>query len=44
MEGSDLAETCDQGRVRADRVQWPAPYVVDKCQLMEELVDDLFIC
>ncbi|POI21398.1 hypothetical protein CIB84_014854 [Bambusicola thoracicus] len=40
-EDSDLDETCEPGRVWAESTQWPAPHMVSKCQLVEELVDDL---
>ncbi|OXB50814.1 UNVERIFIED_CONTAM: hypothetical protein H355_000222, partial [Colinus virginianus] len=40
-EDSDSDETCNLGRVWAKSTQWPAPYVANKCQLVEEVVDDL---
>ena len=40
-EDSDLDETRDVDRVWADSTQWPAPHAASKCQLVEELVDDL---
>lgn len=40
-EGSDSNGMCDLDRVWADSTQWPALYMVDKCRLVEELVDDL---
>ena len=40
-EDSDSDETWDLGRVWAYSTEWPAPYMADKCQLVEELVDDL---
>ena len=40
-EDRDSDETWDLGRVWAYSTEWPAPYMADKCQLVEELVDDL---
>ncbi|XP_047908570.2 inositol 1,4,5-trisphosphate receptor-interacting protein-like 1 [Anser cygnoides] len=40
-EDSDADDSWDLGRVWADSTQWPAPYMADKCKVVEELVDDL---
>ncbi|XP_040422451.1 inositol 1,4,5-trisphosphate receptor-interacting protein-like 1 [Cygnus olor] len=40
-EDSDSDDTWDLGRVWADHTQWPAPYMADKCKVVEELVDEL---
>lgn len=39
-EDSDSNETCDLGEVRVERTQWPAPYMANKCQLVEEMVEE----
>mgnify|MGYP001852625298 CR=1 FL=1 len=36
-EGSNSNETRDLGRVWTNSTQWPAPYMADKCQLVEDL-------
>ena len=40
-EDSDSDDTWDLGRVWADSTQWPAPYLADKCKVVEELVEEL---
>ncbi|XP_032051081.1 inositol 1,4,5-trisphosphate receptor-interacting protein-like 1 [Aythya fuligula] len=40
-DNTNTDDTRDLGRVWADRTQWPAPYMADKCKVVEELVDKL---
>ncbi|XP_035188766.1 inositol 1,4,5-trisphosphate receptor-interacting protein-like 1 [Oxyura jamaicensis] len=40
-EDSDSDDSWDLGRVWADHTQWPAPYMADKCKVVEELVEEL---
>uniref|UniRef100_A0A8B9BJ06 Mab-21-like HhH/H2TH-like domain-containing protein n=1 Tax=Anser brachyrhynchus TaxID=132585 RepID=A0A8B9BJ06_9AVES len=40
-QDSDFDDTWDLGRVWVDSTQWPAPYMADKCKVVEELVEEL---
>ncbi|XP_071881278.1 inositol 1,4,5-trisphosphate receptor-interacting protein-like 1 [Anas platyrhynchos] len=40
-EDGDSDDSWDLGRVWADSTQWPAPCMADKCQMVEELVEEL---
>lgn len=40
-EDSDSDDSWELGRAWADSTQWPAPYMADKCKVVEELVEEL---
>ncbi|KAI6078651.1 Inositol 1,4,5-trisphosphate receptor-interacting protein-like 1 [Aix galericulata] len=40
-DNTNTDDTRDLGRVWANRTQWPAPYMANKCEVVQELVDKL---
>ncbi|XP_047904134.2 inositol 1,4,5-trisphosphate receptor-interacting protein-like 1 [Anser cygnoides] len=40
-QDGDSDDIWELGKVWDDRTQWPAPYMADKCKMVEELVDEL---